>query len=109
MDKFFDSRDFFATPVQSFNFEGRKKLHTSIGVFCSQIVTILMLAYASQRCVVLFTKANPNIITFERFDMWASEKYAINITQEKFQIAFAVNDQVSKEQRDDPSKVEWAV
>jgi hypothetical protein len=69
-----------------------------------------MTAYASQRAIVLFTKANPNIITFERFNQWGSEGNAINMTEDGFQIAFAVNDRLSKKfLRADRSKIEWAV
>ena len=44
-EKFFDKNDQFAATLKHFNFEGRQKVHTSIGVLVTLVVKVILYAY----------------------------------------------------------------
>ena len=62
-EKFFDRNDNFAASVKSFNFEGRQKIHTPIGVLLTVMMKVILYAYGVKMFYRLVTKDNPNVIT----------------------------------------------
>jgi hypothetical protein len=44
-----DNLDFFAAPVDSFNFEGRRRIHSKFGLTCSIILYTFILTLILER------------------------------------------------------------
>ena len=61
-----DSLDWFAVPVHSFNFEGRRKIYSPMGIFCSVMIYIIMLMMIADRFIMFVRGENLAITQYER-------------------------------------------
>jgi hypothetical protein len=73
-----DSMDWFAKPVHTFNFEGRTRIHSPVGVFCSIIIYSLMLLLIADRTFLFVFGIGPSISTYRQAEQWSSKPDAVN-------------------------------
>jgi hypothetical protein len=101
----------FAKKVPQFNFEGREKIHTQIGVIASMFVYLCVFAYGCIKGIELMNLQNPSVHKFTKYDMFAKEKEGLlPLNAEdgmQMKIAFAVKKSGSDEYYDDPKYVQW--
>jgi hypothetical protein len=102
---YLDKWDDYKVPVNSFNFEGRKSIHTNVGVICSTIGNIFILyvfGYLSINCVIGDSPVT-NIIS--KLDVHTREEGAIDLDEEGFFFAFGVKNYLKGDFRHDPNMV----
>jgi len=91
-EKRLDKLDLFSTQMKGFNFEGRRKVHTSIGLVMSGILITMMVAFTSTRVLALANGKNNSLMVKELHNQHNNESEALSLDSIDFQIAFAVND-----------------
>ena len=72
MEKWLDSQDLFAASVKSFNFEGRQRVHTPLGIFVTFMYTVFLYSYGAKMFLKLVSGDNPNVITEIRPESYSS-------------------------------------
>ena len=72
-----DSLDWFAQPVQMFNFDGRSRIYTPPGVVCSLFLYIAMLSLLVDRSTSFLTRSSQTVTQIE---MQRHEKNGFNLT-----------------------------
>lgn len=98
--------DIFGQALPTFNLNGKGKVNTIAGGFLTVIILGVVLAYGTTKMIQLESKANPNISSylkeaaFDYTDM-------IDLNEENFRIAFAVEGFRSKDLKIDPKYVKW--
>ena len=81
--------DFFATPVPSFNFEGREKVGSFCGMTATFIFVAAMIYYAGTGFIYMVKMHNPLLSTVIYRDFYeASEENAFNLAEMETQLAF---------------------
>jgi hypothetical protein len=90
--KWMDGFDMFAASVPGFNFEGRKKVHSPIGVFLSLILSVMLCGIFALKFIVFITKVGPAIQINDIDDAWSQESHAVDIKADHFALAFQVVD-----------------
>jgi len=119
-EKFFDRNDNFAASVKSFNFEGRQKVHTSVGVILTIIVKVILYAYAAKMFKKLVEKSNPNVMTEVENHRFSDEHNTLDMAQvssadpfnedrRPFKFAFAMRGYADKKFKNRTDMVDWEV
>ena len=81
--------DFFATPVPSFNFEGKAKVGSSCGMIATFIFVAAMIYYAGTGFIYMVKMHNPLLSTVIYSDFYdSSEENAFNLAEMETQLAF---------------------
>ena len=62
---FFDSVDLFSSRLNQLNFEGRQRIHTGIGLFCSLLVSTTILFFGGVKLTHLVNRHNPIISKYD--------------------------------------------
>ena len=105
--KYKDDIDMFAIDIPMFNFEGRPKIGTSFGTFCSIVLKILLLGLTTVKFIHLVTGNNPDIATSELHGQFTSNQTGLLLKD--FKIAFKVSDFMTNLPLDAPNMVKWQV
>ena len=119
-EKFFDRNDNFAATVKSFNFEGRQRIHTPVGVILTVIVKVILYSYGLKMLNKLLTGSNPNVITEIQPISFSAESDVLsmdtvsdtdiyNTDKRSFKFAFAMRNYLTREIKHDTNMVEWEV
>ena len=104
-NKRLDSMDWFGAGVSSFNFEGRRKMHSFFGVTCTIIFKIILLSIICMRVIKFVSKSGPNILYLEHDDQHISEKTSVQYEDDGFQFAFVVRDYITNDYKSNSSMV----
>jgi hypothetical protein len=91
--------DWFAKPIQQFNFEGRSKIYTPPGVVCSIVLYIAMVALIADRSMQFYSRANAMITMHETYGQSELEEHGFNWTFNGFNMAFGMRNYVTQEFR----------
>jgi hypothetical protein len=67
-EKRLDRLDLFSAQMKGFNFEGRRKVHTSIGLVMSGILITLMIGFTSTRVLALANGKNNSLMVNELYN-----------------------------------------
>jgi len=102
-----DRCDLFATSVKQFNFEGRTKVHSSLGVCCSTICTVLMTCIALSGLARVLVGSSPNVYTVKYFDSYSTKDNALSWKKNNFQIAFGMRGYIDHEIKHNSAQVLW--
>jgi hypothetical protein len=102
---YLDRWDDYKVPVNSFNFEGRKSIHTNVGVMCSTIGNIFILYFFCTLCINMMTGDSPVTNTITYLDVHTTEEGAIDLDEEDFFFAFGVKNYIDGDFRHDPGMV----
>ena len=81
------SLDKFSEAVPSFNFKGDLSIKTSVGAFCSTLISIVVLYYALLKFIQLQQGHNPTIATFPVETKFDADN-PINLNDINFKAAF---------------------
>ena len=102
---YLDRWDNYKVPVNGFNFEGRKSIHTNVGVVCSTIGNIFILYFFCTLSINLMTGDSPVTNTITMLDVHTIEEGAIDLDEQGFFFAFGVKNYVEGDFRHDPNMV----
>jgi len=122
-EKWLDKHDNFAATVKSFNFEGRQRVHTPLGLVVTFILTCILYAYGIKMFIKLVTGDNPNVITEIQPESFSNETAPdgqldiavpsnadpYNENKKPFKFAFAMRGYLDRKIKNDTSMVEWEV
>jgi hypothetical protein len=105
----FDQMDLFAACMPPMNFEGRTRVHTSLGMTISMIVYFLCGVYAFVKFRDLYEGNDPNVNNTHKYGMFSNEKdgFRLEDTDYKFKVAFAVKRMDSTYFLENRKYVEW--
>ena len=98
--------DMFGQLLPTFNIGGRQTVNTLVGGFMTVVIYTIVLAYGTIKFIELSTRANPNIAQFFKQDAFDFTD-VLNLNEENFKIAFAVEGFRSKDLKIDPKYVKW--
>jgi hypothetical protein len=103
-----DSFDLYSMELPEFNFEGRKKIGSPVGVFISVIVNILVLTMATIKFIQLLeSNSKPIVSEITEYNDFISKETALQVGNDNFSIAFQVTDFSTDNDLDDPAMVRW--
>ena len=101
-----DSLDWFAEPVQMFNFEGRSKIYTVPGVMWSLFLYVAIIALVVDR-TASFLNRSSTVTSIEDLQHWNTDRHGFNWTDKNFTMAVGVQNYLTKEFKSNMSHVEW--
>ena len=78
-DAFFDRLDLFAKEVPKFNFEGREKIHTHIGLITSLGVYMCVIAFACHKGIEFLRYQNPTVHKYTKYNVFTDEQNGLLI------------------------------
>lgn len=78
-EKWLDGWDLFAAQVKTFNFEGRQKVHSTMGCMVTLLVRGLLFCYASLMFQRLMVGSSPNIFFERKPNMYSSESEGLDL------------------------------
>jgi len=84
--------------------QGKTTLSSTCGTVSSLVLLNIMMIYAAIKLVRLVSHANPNITTFEEFDVFDSSE-VLNYRDQGLRFAFAVEGYWDEELKNDPKYV----
>jgi hypothetical protein len=102
---YLDRWDDYKVPVNGFNFEGRKSIHTNVGVVCSTIGNIFIIYFFCTLSINLMTGDSPVTNTITMLDVHTTEEGAIDLDEQGFFFAFGVKNYQKGDFRHDPNMV----
>ena len=119
-EKFFDRNDQFAATMKSFNFEGRQKVHSSVGVLMTVLVKVILYSYGIKMFTKLIKKDNPNVYTELQPESYSDEMHTLDMgvvsneevysqNKKPFKFAFAMRGYLDHEIKNKTNMVEWEV
>jgi hypothetical protein len=68
-----DSLDLFAADVPQLNFEGRTRVHTSVGIAMSMMVFMAVAVYSMVKFIDLYKGNDPNVTSNILYGMFSSD------------------------------------
>ena len=104
-----DEFDLYATQLPKFNFEGRKKIGSPVGIILSGIVFTLVFTVSLIKFTDMVSNRNPNISEMQEYNVFMNNETAMEVANKNFTIAFQVSDYTSQKALDDPAMVRWYV
>ena len=93
--------------MQSFNFEGRERIHTKIGAFCSVLLYTLMFFLILDKFIQFWFHIGAHNQIYEKFHRHEIEETAYDVKD--FHLGFTVKNYDTSDYKFDPSLVEWVV
>ena len=118
-NKRLDRLDLFSAQVRGFNFQGRRKVYTQIGLLLSAALITSILCYSSNSAIKLYRGSADSIIHTTVPNQYPNSTKTLRLHEEVFQIAFGVVDQSKDNWKrnyhtpedflDDGRFVEWKV
>ena len=101
-----DNIDLFQVKVPVFNMNGKNSVPSMPGGIMTLVMICTLIMYAGLKFVHMTSRHNPNISSFiseGHFD--SSTK--VNLVEEKFKFAFAIEGHIDKELKDSPEYVKY--
>ena len=80
----YDSCDLFSTAVKPFNFEGRQRVHSCLGLCCTVILSFIMINLTLNGVVRLMSDSFPTVNQITYFDQYSSEGDTLSFEKENF-------------------------
>ena len=96
--------DFFGKPVPTFNIRGKHRVSTTIGGYVSTICMVLVLIYATIKFIDLYNRNNP-VINENIIKNYYGNEDVINLYENGFRMAFAIEGYYDQKLKDDPEYV----
>jgi hypothetical protein len=75
----YDSMDFYAQPMKSFQFEGRSKMHTNVGLCMTIFTVVLLTGYLVMQVLDMKHGHNPILGITNSLNQHTTEETALNI------------------------------
>jgi len=98
--------DMFGVPINQFTLNGKTKIKTTPGLVFTSFIMVAMLYFGLSKMPYLIAKKNPsvtNYLSIEHFD----STNEVDLSTNRFGIAFGLEDYKTREVKDDPFFVEW--
>ena len=100
--------DKFETQLPSFTLQGKRTIQSSLGAFCSMMVAVVVLLYASIKFIHLKDRHNPGIASY-LIERPSNLENPLNLNAMNARIAFAFLGYSDQQLKDDPRFVKWIV
>jgi hypothetical protein len=104
-----DTADFFGTPVQGLNFEGRLHIGTWVGLTMTILLIMIQGLYTGLKFSHLITSYNPQISVSQETGVYYDEAHALDISNYNFTVAFGVSDYLTGDTKYAGNLVDWLV
>ena len=79
-----DKLDFYGAHISRFNFEGRNRIHSPIGIFCSVFTLIILAFYTMNAFIHIFVGYAPSFSVMDDLNMFLTEKDAYSLNHDGF-------------------------
>ena len=100
--------DIFGRPVPTFNLYGKEKIKTISGGVVSLLIPIIVLFFACFKFIHLIHRLNPNVSQVIQRNFY-SDSDIFDTKEEKWRIAFALEDYLTKEMKTDEKYIKMFV
>ena len=108
---FSDKLDLFAASPDPMNINGRKRIHTCPGLFCTGFLVIMTLSFLSFRVCEIFLDETPIIVSAEKTGVWDDPvNNFVDVGENKdFMLAFAVRDLTTDVYKSERGYINWEI